>query len=53
MRKYTAEFMGTYALVLCGTGAIVIDQQSGGAVTHVCVAMTFGLIVMSMIYALS
>lgn len=52
MRKYVAELIGTFALVFCGTGAIIIDQQSGGAVTHVGVAITFGLIVMSMIYAL-
>lgn len=52
MRKYTAEAIGTFALVFCGTGAIVIDQQTGGAVTHIGVAITFGFIVMSMIYAL-
>ncbi|MCB0697241.1 MAG: aquaporin [Chitinophagaceae bacterium] len=51
MRKYVAEFIGTFALVFCGTGAIIINQQSGGMVTHVGVAMTFGLVVMSMIYA--
>lgn len=52
MRNYIAELIGTFALVFCGTGAIIIDQQSGGAVTHVGVAITFGLIVMSMIYSL-
>jgi aquaporin NIP len=52
MRNYIAELIGTFALVFCGTGAIVIDQQSGGAVTHVGIAITFGLIVMSMIYSL-
>jgi len=52
MRKLTAEFIGTFTLVFCGTGAIIIDQQTGGAVTHAGVAITFGLIVMSMIYAL-
>jgi len=52
MKKYLAEFLGTYALVFAGTGAIVIDQQAHGSITHVGVAITFGLIVMSMIYAL-
>jgi aquaporin NIP len=52
MKNYIAELIGTFALVFCGTGAIVIDQQSGGAVTHVGIAITFGLIIMSMIYSL-
>jgi len=52
MRNYVAELIGTFALVFCGTGAIVIDQQSAGAITHVGVAITFGLIIMSMIYSL-
>lgn len=51
MRKYLAEIIGTFALVFCGTGAIIINQQSGGAVTHVGIAITFGLVVMTMIYA--
>src|SRR6478735_12792296 len=52
MNKYLAELLGTFALVFCGTGAIVINEQSNGAVTHVGIAITFGLIVMAMIYAL-
>ena len=52
MNKYISEFLGTFALVFCGTGAIVINEQSNGAVTHVGIAITFGLIVMAMIYAL-
>jgi aquaporin NIP len=52
MRKYTAEFIGTFALVFCGTGAVIIDEVTKGAVTHVGVAITFGLIVMAMIYAM-
>jgi aquaporin NIP len=52
MKKYIAELLGTFALVFCGTGAIVIDEVSNGTVSHVGIAITFGLVVMSMIYAL-
>jgi len=50
MKKYTAEMLGTFGLVFAGTGAIIIDQVTGGGVTHVGVALTFGMIVMVMIY---
>jgi MIP family channel proteins len=52
MKKLIAEFFGTFALVFAGTGAIVINDVSGGAVSHVGVALTFGLIVLAMIYTL-
>src|SRR5947207_6412887 len=51
-RRYAAEALGTFALVFAGTGAIVINEVSGGAVTHVGIALTFGLVVLAMIYAL-
>jgi aquaporin Z len=51
MRRLAAEFVGTFALVFAGTGAIVINDVSGGTVSHVGVALTFGLIVLAMIYA--
>lgn len=51
MRKYTAEAIGTFALVFAGTGAIVVDDLWGGVISHVGVALTFGLVVMTMIYS--
>ena len=52
IRCCVAEIIGTFILVFAGTGAIVINDTSGGQVTHVGVAMTFGLVVMAIIYAL-
>lgn len=50
-RQLAAEAFGAFALVFAGTGAIIVNEISGGAITHVGVAMTFGLIVLAMIYA--
>jgi aquaporin Z len=50
LKRFTAELIGTYALVFAGTGAIVINQVSGGVITHVGIALTFGLVVLAMIY---
>jgi aquaporin NIP len=52
MKKLVAEFFGTFMLVFAGTGAIVIDQESHGGVNHVGVALTFGLVVLALVYAL-
>ena len=38
MRKLAAEVFGTFALVFAGTGAIIINDVSGGTITHVGVA---------------
>jgi len=46
MRRYIAETIGTFALVFAGTGAVVIDDLTH-AVTHVGVALTFGLVVLA------
>ena len=48
-KRLAGEFLGTFGLVFCGTGAIVINQETAGVVTHVGIAITFGLIVMAMI----
>ena len=52
MNRLVAEFLGTFALVFAGTGALVINQETQGVITHPGVALTFGLIVLAMIYAL-
>jgi MIP family channel proteins len=52
MRNLGAEVFGTFVLVFAGTGAIVINDLSHGTVSHVGIALTFGLVVLAMIYAL-
>ena len=51
MRSCVAEAIGTFALVLVGTGAIVVNDQSGGSLSHVGVSLAFGLVVMTMVVA--
>jgi MIP family channel proteins len=51
MKKLAAELLGTFVLVFAGTGAIVINDTSAGTVSHVGIALTFGLVVLAMIYA--
>jgi aquaporin Z len=51
MRSYITETLGTFILIFCGTGAIVINQQTGGSIGHMGITITFGLLVMTLIYA--
>jgi aquaporin Z len=51
MKRYIAEAIGTFTLVFAGTTAIVINELNGGVISHVGVALTFGLVVMAMIYS--
>ena len=52
MKKYWAELFGTYILVFVGTGAIMINEITGGTVSHLGVGLSFGLVVMAMIYTI-
>jgi aquaporin NIP len=52
VKKCIAELVGTFILVFCGTGAMIIDEQTAGAVTHIGVALTWGLVVMALIYSI-
>lgn len=49
-RALLAEAIGTFALVFAGAGAVVVDAKTG-SLGHVGVALTFGLVIMVMIYA--
>jgi aquaporin NIP len=49
-RLLAAEFVGTFALVFAGAGAVMVDEKTH-ALGHVGVAITFGLVIMAMIYA--
>jgi aquaporin NIP len=50
MRALVAEAVGTFALVFAGAGAVMVDAKTH-ALGHVGVALTFGLVIMAMIYA--
>lgn len=52
LKQYIAELIGTFALVFCGTGAIVINEVTGGTVSHLGIAATFGAIVTAVIYSI-
>lgn len=52
LRKCVAEYIGTFMIVLGGCGAIATNDLTNGAVSHLGIAIAFGLSVLTMIYAL-
>jgi aquaporin NIP len=52
MKKLLAEAIGTFALIFAGTGAMVVNDVRGGEITHVGIALTWGLTVLTLIYTL-
>jgi aquaporin Z len=50
--QYAAEAIGTFILVFTGTGAIVLNDISGGQLTPLGIGLVFGLVVMALVYAL-
>lgn len=51
-REMIAEAVGTFVLVFAGTGAVVVNAVSGGAVTHLGISFVFGAVVAALIYSL-
>ena len=52
MKRYLAEFIGTFILVFAGTAAIVVNDTGGGVISHLGVSAVFGLVVTAMIYTI-
>lgn len=51
-RALLAESIGTFTLVFAGTGAVIVNHLSQGAVTHLGISFVFGAVVTALIYAL-
>ena len=51
-RDLVAEAIGTFILVFLGTGAVVVNQISHGAITHLGISIVFGAVVSALIYTL-
>jgi MIP family channel proteins len=51
-RELLAEFIGTFVMIFAGTGAVMVNTLSNGAVTHLGISIVFGAVVTALIYSL-
>jgi len=51
IRLYTSEFLGTFFLVFAATGVVIVNDMTGGVITHTGIAITTGLAVMVIVYS--
>lgn len=51
-REAYAEGIGTFILVFAGTGAVMVNKISGGAITHLGISFVFGAVVAALIYGI-
>ena len=52
-RELLAEFIGSFVLIFAGTGAVMVDRITNGAVTHLGISIVFGAVVTALIYSLN
>ncbi|KAK1355515.1 putative aquaporin NIP-type [Heracleum sosnowskyi] len=50
LQKILAEVVGTYFVIFAGCGSVVVNKLYGGSITFPGICVTWGLIVMVMIY---
>ncbi|KAJ7145049.1 hypothetical protein O6H91_15G015400 [Diphasiastrum complanatum] len=50
--QIAAEMIGTFILVFAGCGSAMVDTKSQGSITHFGVSVSFGLVVMIVIYSI-
>lgn len=51
-REALAEGIGTFILVFAGTGAVMVNNISQGAITHLGISFVFGAVVAALIYSI-
>lgn len=51
-RRWVAELIGTFFLVLIGPGAVMVNAATHGTIGHAGVALAFAFVIVAMIFAL-